>query len=257
MEVMDLFEQSKLKNQKLKMATLLHKPEFKQNYLSSIRALSVDEQCNLLQSVARSEITLTQLQSDASRLKQKSALKKVFILLTNVESWEEAAEKFPAFATHEQLDRFRDVDIRKTIPKTFTDFCQRAKNSSDTLSSSTGSAMIVIKGASAIVVVSPLVNVTGSLLRSSDPAFQGANIVITSPQDNIENVAYTIKKRLMPSSRAIATWLQPFHLSRNTTSFSQHGNELLVEPKFCSCQTWPHQKVSVIILITVSTIRPC
>ena len=110
------------------MATLLHKPEFKQHYLSPIRTLKVEDQCHLLQRVISNEITLSELQREANRIKQKIALKAAFTTLTNVDSWDEAMDKFPHFTTDEHLDRFMNVDIRKNIPKTFADFCQRAKN---------------------------------------------------------------------------------------------------------------------------------
>ena len=48
MTVIDLFENGKLKSQKLNLASLLSKPE---QYLAPIRALDVDEQCTSLQRV--------------------------------------------------------------------------------------------------------------------------------------------------------------------------------------------------------------
>ena len=91
-QVMDLFEQSKLKGQKLKMATLLQKPEFKQNYLAPIRTLQMQDQCMLLQQVISSEITLNNLQCVAAKIKQKTALKNAFTKLTNVDTREQAVE---------------------------------------------------------------------------------------------------------------------------------------------------------------------
>ncbi len=83
--------------------------------------LSVSYQCDLLQKVTRKEISLAELQTSSSRIKQRSALKGAFIRLTNVESWEEATEKSPHFANDDQLKKFSDIDIRKAILKTFTD----------------------------------------------------------------------------------------------------------------------------------------
>ena len=50
-EVMDLFQQAKLKGQKLNLSTLLTKPEFKQQYFAPIRRLAEDEQSYLLRKV--------------------------------------------------------------------------------------------------------------------------------------------------------------------------------------------------------------
>ncbi len=77
-QVMDLLEQSKLKAQKLRMSTLLQKPEFKQNYLALIRTLPISDQCLLLQKVIAGETSLTKLQTAVSQLKQKVTLKTAF-----------------------------------------------------------------------------------------------------------------------------------------------------------------------------------
>ena len=50
-EAMDLFQQAKLKGQKLNLSTLLTKPEFKQQYFAPIRRLAEDEQSYLLRKV--------------------------------------------------------------------------------------------------------------------------------------------------------------------------------------------------------------
>ena len=44
MKVMDLFENAKLKGQKLNLATLTTKPEFKQQYLAPIRSMDEADQ---------------------------------------------------------------------------------------------------------------------------------------------------------------------------------------------------------------------
>ena len=129
--------------------------------------------------------SLSELQREANCIKQKIALKTAFTTLTNVDSWDEAMDKFPHFATDDHLDRFINVDIRKNIPKTFTDFCQRAKNcTSGNLQSNTMASTIVIKGSSASVLISEITEVNGSLLRTVDPSFQGAHLIITSSQDD-------------------------------------------------------------------------
>ncbi len=52
----------------------------------------------------------------------KAESSSAFAKLTNIESWDQAVDKFPAFATDDQLNRFLGIDIRKTIPKAF---CQQ------------------------------------------------------------------------------------------------------------------------------------
>ena len=198
-QVMDLYEQAKLKGQKLRLATLLHKPEFKQNYLSPIRSLSVSEQCSLLQRVVDLELSLSDMQTEANVVKQRSALQVAFQKLTNVQSWEEAQERFPHFTTAEQLNRFMHIDLKKNIPKTFSDFCHRAKNSDERMCFSGSSSSIAVRGVTANVVVSMPTEISGSLLRQVDATFNGASLVLSSFSDSaskelMENVAYTIKE---------------------------------------------------------------
>ncbi len=94
-QVMDLFEQSKLKAQKLRMSTLLQKPEFKQNYLAPIRTLPNSDQCLLLQKVIAGETSLTELQTAATQLKQKAALKTAFAKLTMLSHGIKLLTNFP------------------------------------------------------------------------------------------------------------------------------------------------------------------
>ncbi len=116
MEVMDLFEQAKLKGQKLNLSTLLTKPEFKQQYLTPIRKLDENDQCALLRKVIAKECSLGDLKKEAARLKQTTALKNAFVRLTNSESWSTAQEAFPLFATEKQLVRFIGIDLNKEVP---------------------------------------------------------------------------------------------------------------------------------------------
>lgn len=197
-QVMDLFEQAKLKGQKLRLASLIHKPEFKQNYLSSIRSLPVPEQCSLLQRVVDLELSLTELQVEATKKKQQSALQLAFQKLTNMETWEEAQEKYPLFVTEEQLSRFLHIDIKKTIPKSFSDFCHRAKSSKEQVCSM-DTTCIAVSGNTATVVVSKLTELSGSVIRQGNLSFNGASLVLTQFQDGtsrelIENIAYTFKE---------------------------------------------------------------
>lgn len=103
----------------MRLATLLHKPDFKQNYLTPIRSLSKADQCALLQQVIDHGLSLSELQVEANKIKQQSALKTAFVKLTNVESLEEARKKFPHFATEQQLEQYIHIDLKNSIPKPF------------------------------------------------------------------------------------------------------------------------------------------
>ena len=102
-EVMDLFKKAKLKGQKLKLSSLMSEPDFKQQYLVPIRTLPENEQCSLLKRVIDGEISIANLKGEAGSIKQMECLKKAFLKLVNVETWAEAEESMPQFATTDQL----------------------------------------------------------------------------------------------------------------------------------------------------------
>ncbi len=189
---MDLYEEAKLKGQKLRLATLLHKPEFKQNYLTPIRCLGQRDQCHLLERVVNLELSLSELQTEANQLKQQMALKSAFVKLTNSETWERAQEMFPHFATEEQLTRFLNSDLKKSIPKTFSDFCHRAKCSTAQYEAS-GIGHLTIRGNTVSTLVSPITEINGNLIKQVDPTFTRASLILLSLPDvaSAENVAYT------------------------------------------------------------------
>ena len=86
MKVMDLFEQAKLKGQRLNLSTLLAKPEFKQQYLAPIKAVDEEVQVKLLTKLIDGEISLQELKGEADKVKQIRALHTAFLRLTNTET---------------------------------------------------------------------------------------------------------------------------------------------------------------------------
>ena len=193
-QVMDLFEQAKLKSQKLCLASLTQKPEFKQNYLTPIRGLSVTDQCSLLQQIIDFDLSLEEMQKEANKIKQRSALQAIFVKLTNCQSWENAQEQFPHFATEGQLDRFLHANLKKAIPKALSGFCHWAKTSC-ALQNLSGSS-ITVRGRIGSLLVSAITEVNGNAIRKVHPPFTGANLVVTrfEDNDNTDNIAYTIKE---------------------------------------------------------------
>ena len=58
------------------------------------------------------------------------------------------------------------VDIKKSILKSFTDFCQRAKNSScETSKVELNSSIITVNGASAVMILSKYLELTGMTIK--------------------------------------------------------------------------------------------
>ncbi len=169
-QVMDKFEQSGLKNQVTKAMSRVHKLEFKQNYLAPIRTLETSVQCELLEKVATRKMSLNEMKDESSKKKQVTALNSQFVKLTNVSCWDEAVEKFPQFANEQRLSKFLGIDVRKTVPKPFADFCRQAKRFPD---SATASTLLTIHGNTCNVMITTPTQVGGSILRNIHPVFQG------------------------------------------------------------------------------------
>ena len=215
LDLMDTFERMGLKQQVTKARSRVHKLEFKQNYLASIRTLETPVQCELLQKVLDGTLSLAELQAEAAKRKQVIALKKQFTKLTNVSSWIEAQEKYPLFATEDQLHRFIGTDVRKGVTKAFEAFCQRARSFSDSVRGPESASVLVVWENTATVVVAQPTEVSGSFLRRIDPAFQGAGLTISSASSH-DDTDYTIKE-INSFLGATAMFLQRFARPKHTS----------------------------------------
>ena len=58
--------------------------------------------------------------------------------------------------------------MKKTIPKTLSDFCHRAKTSIAQSLSQVSSSAIVVRGSTASVLVGKITEISGSLIRQTD-----------------------------------------------------------------------------------------
>ena len=114
-----------LRGQKLNLATLISKPEFKQQYFAPIRSLDADDQADLLSKVVGGELSLGELKTEAQERKQMKLLRTTFTKLTNCESWLDAQDRFPQYA---KLRQYLHIDLKKALPQSFIEFCTRAKS---------------------------------------------------------------------------------------------------------------------------------
>ena len=179
MEVMDLYENAKLKGQKLNLSTLLSKPEFKQNYLTPIRTLPPDDQCEILSEVVGGACTLAEIKGLAAVKKQLSALKTAFTRLTNTSSWEEVQEMFPESATEANIRKFLRCDLKKSIPASFGDFCKRVKNSTEEHTADIDTVINISSTITAHVIKAKPTEVSGQHLRHLK-SFEGANLSLVT-----------------------------------------------------------------------------
>ena len=176
-KVMDMHEQSKLKGQKLRLSTLLSKPDFKQQYFAPIRAMEEKEQCKLLQRVIDGELSIVDLKQAAVDVKHLESLKLAFLRSTNIDSWESAQDRLPLFANEEQLKKFCKINIGKTIPQSFIEFCNRAKQSEEGQNPDLG-IEIQLKNANGYVITSKLTELSGHGIKQVFGAFSGSKLTI-------------------------------------------------------------------------------
>ena len=180
-EIMNLFEQGRLKNQKLNMSSLVSKPQFKQQYLSPIRALPLSDQMAILQKVIDKECSIFDIKKIASDLKNMTSLKAAFVKLTNSESWQKSQEMYPAFATEDQLSRFIGCNLKQGIPKFFQDFCYRAKVNTECTETQESSINFTSKSGIPItvdVLCCKYNELNGQLIRNSQPSFNGIDLAL-------------------------------------------------------------------------------
>ena len=177
----------------MNLSSLLIKPEFKQQYLAPIRALDENDQCLLLQKVIEKKISLAELKEESVRLKHLQSLRLAFVRLTNADSWENAHNQFPQFAKDEQLLKFIHLDIKKSIPKSLSDFCLRAKHSADTapLESTTDTLTITQNTVCTRVLREKFTEISGTKIKKVDASFVGANLTLTCIEE-VNNDAIAI-----------------------------------------------------------------
>ena len=182
LDVMNAFEKVKLKDQRLKVSSAVSKPEFKQQYLAPIRSLEPQEQIFLLLKCKNGEISLSELKKEANSLKQLAALKKNFVKLTNSNNWEDAVARYPQFACESEMKKFIALDLSKGIPKSFLDFCKRAKSTADTGVTSSDSSVdhtfVQYGNIVGYALKHNPLELSGLVITNMFPAFQGADMIV-------------------------------------------------------------------------------
>ena len=119
-----------------------------------------------------------------AELKQMKALRTTFTRLTNTDSWEAAQELYPQFADDEQLRRYVHVDLKKAIPQSFADLCQRVKTSNVENVVANNSLCVHHGTVSAIIIeLHSIIEVSGQRILRSDSSFRGANLVMATTED--------------------------------------------------------------------------
>ena len=83
--------------------------DLKGNNFKPLRGLEMDVVLEVLQKVAEKKMTLHEMASHCSKVKDLRVVQKKFVQATGLESWEDVSERLPLFATPEALDEFTTV----------------------------------------------------------------------------------------------------------------------------------------------------
>ena len=127
MQVMELFEDGKLKNQKLSKKNLISKPEFKQHHFQCLHNLAPSFQEQILQKVTACDITLEEMKTQSNRFRALENVKKVFARATTTNSsWEEARAQFPWHTNEDNISQFLGLNFNKGVPESFRSYIQAA-----------------------------------------------------------------------------------------------------------------------------------
>ena len=182
-DVMDLFEKAKLKDQKLRSSATNAKPDFKQQYLAPIRCLELNDQCSLLERCRNGCLSLKEMKNAAENFKKMYALKKAFVKLTNAKNWEDAIANHPRYASESQLKKFSTLDISKGIPQPFMDFCKHAKSNASQSADSEGEmasvgCMLNLGDVVAFAIHAKFAKLTGHTLSSVYKKCIGADLIL-------------------------------------------------------------------------------
>lgn len=111
------------------------------------------------------------------------ALKAGFVKLTNSDTWENAMEKFPLYATEAKLSRFLECNMKKGIPMPFHDFCHQAKISEAGNATSESELLLsfdVDDGppVTANLIQGKLTDITELMIQRTQPFFNGVDIAV-------------------------------------------------------------------------------
>jgi len=119
-KVMEIFEDGKLKNQKLSKKSLISKPEFKQHHFQCLHNLLPSFQEQILQQISDGKIILEEVKMQSNNFRALENVNRVFARATTTNlSWEEARNRFPWHTSEENISQFIDLNFNKGVPDSF------------------------------------------------------------------------------------------------------------------------------------------
>ena len=128
-DIFSMFSKGQLKDQSVshsKKGTASKRPDLKASNFKCFRGIELSVVNRLIIELKNKEISLRDMSSECSSIKQLHKVQKAFVRGTNSSSWEEAKQKWPSYCTASQLEPFKKLNfLGSVLPEPFLHFCQR------------------------------------------------------------------------------------------------------------------------------------
>ena len=173
LRVIELFEDGKLKNQKLNKKSLVSKPEFKQQHFQCIHNLNPSFQQNILEQVVNCEITLEEMKRKATEYRALENIHKAFMKCTN-STWDEATERYPWHTNDDRLRQFLGLNFIKNVPDSFRSYCHSAIRGERHQANDTFS----YEGSEAAIIELHMNEIAVAAIQSVYAPYSGANLIL-------------------------------------------------------------------------------
>lgn len=126
MKCFNMFEAGDIKGQTLTSKQLMTKPEVKQTQFQCLLPLTENIQKGLLSQVLSKELSLKELKKRCEEERKLNDLHEKFVHLTNCKNWKEAETRFPIHTKPDKLKQFLTLNLKKSTPQAFSQFCAEA-----------------------------------------------------------------------------------------------------------------------------------
>lgn len=175
-QVMDLYEEGKLKQQKLSQKNLTVTPEFKQQHFLPLHHLEETFQAQVLQRVINQDYSLPELKEACNSQRGMITIKKAFVRCTNTRNWDEAVDRFGAFADEGRLAQFVHLSFQKQIPDPFRNYCQAALSSEHP--TAVDCFTVARNGAQGYVLHANPTTLTAAQIKAAVNSYTGAHLIV-------------------------------------------------------------------------------
>ena len=129
-DIYSMYQRGQLKGQHLprtKKGPSPKSPDLKGSQFKCLRGIEFSTVYRLLMEIKKKQISMKELCCESNSMKQLQRVQMGFVKKTNCSGWAEAQQRFPSFATAQQLEPFKNLSFAgNTLPESLLRFCQQA-----------------------------------------------------------------------------------------------------------------------------------